>query len=478
MENILSMKKPFCFILTILLFGFLSNAQKQTQEAYRISFKIKNFKDSTAVLGHYYGNNQYVPKDTARADRNGNLVFTGKKSLPGGVYLLVLPGSKYVEVIIGESNFTMEFDTIDVVASMVVKNSPENQVFYEFQKFMSLKGQEAVLFKEKAKNNNSDTAKMAKAKLMELDKEIKSFRENSFNLNSKLFAVRVLKSALDPEVPEPPMLPSGVKDSVFAYRYYKNHYFDNIDLTDDRMIRTPVFHGKLERYFKQLVVQVPDSIKNDADALILKSKSPELFKYIVWYITNTYENSQIMGMDAVFVHMAKTYYLSGKATWVDSGIVAKIRDRVKILEPILLGKIAPNMFLTDSSGKLFPLSNVKAKYTILYFWDPDCGHCQKVTPELGEFYNKNKEKGIEVYGASIFRDTAKIKVWKKFIRDKKLKFTNVWDSYVQTDFKNLYDIYSTPVIYILDEKKKILAKRIGVEQLPDFFNNGLKLKVD
>jgi len=462
----------------VLGITFSASAQKGSPDAYRITMKIKDFKDSTVVLGHYYGNNQYVPKDTAKADQKGNLVFAGKKSLPGGVYLLVLPGSKYVEVLIGESNFSMEFDTVDVVKSMVVKGSQENQVFYDFQKFMGKKAEEAGNVKDKLKHSNADTAAAAKNKLMDLDKEIKAYRENLFSQNPKLFAVKVLKSALDPDVPEPPILPNGAKDSVFAYRYFKNHYFDNIDLSDDRMIRTPVFHGKLDKFFKQLVLQMPDSINRDADALIGKTKSPELFKYMVWFVTNTYENSQIMGMDAVFVHMAKTYYLSGKATWVDSGVVAKIRDRVKILEPILIGKTAPNMFLTDTLGKLAPLSNVKAKYTLLYFWDPDCGHCQKVTPELGEFYNKNRDKGIEVYAASIIRDSAKVKIWKKYIREKKLKFLNVWDSYIQTDFKNTYDIYSTPVLYILDEKKKIIAKRIGVEQLPEFFNNGLKFKVD
>ncbi len=470
-------------ILLVLLalcpeFASIALAQKSNQDAYRITMRIKDFKDSSVVLGHYYGNNQYVPKDTAKADQKGNLVFTGKKSLPGGVYLLVLPGSKYVEMLVGESNFSVEFDTVDVVKSMVVKGSQENQVFYDFQKFMAKKAEEASKVKDKLKNSNPDTAAFAKSKLMDLDKEIKAFRENLFAQYPKLLAVKVLKSALDPEVPEPPLLPNGAKDSVFAFRYFKSHFFDNIDLSDDRMIRTPVFHGKLDRFMKQLVVQVPDSINHDADWLIGKTKSPELYKYIIWFVTNSYENSQIMGMDAVFVHMAKTYYLSGKATWVDSGVVAKIRDRVKILEPILIGKTAPNMFLTDTLGKLVPLSNVKAKYTILYFWDPDCGHCLKVTPDLGEFYNKNKDKGIEVYAASIFRDSAKVKVWKKYIRDKKLKFINVWDSYIQTDFKNQYDIYSTPVIYLLDEKKKIIAKRIGVEQLPDFFNNGLKLKVD
>jgi len=174
------------------------------------------------------------------------------------------------------------------------------------------------------------------------------------------------------------------------------------------------------------------------------------------------------------VHMAKNYYLNGKAYWVDSSTVTKIRDRAKILEPILIGKTAPNIFLTDSSGNLKPLYGFKSKTTILYFWDPNCGHCQKETPKLHEFWEKNKQKGIGVYAVSIDR---KPDDWKKFVREKGLKWTNVWDSQVVTDFKNIYDIYSTPVMYILDENKKILAKRIGVEQLPDFFDNYFKDKI-
>ena len=140
-----------------------------------------------------------------------------------------------------------------------------------------------------------------------------------------------------------------------------------------------------------------------------------------------------MGMDAVFVHMAKNYYLTGKAYWVDSSVVSKIRERAKILEPILIGKKAPNMWLTDSSGKLYTLDGFKAKSTILYFWDPNCGHCQKETPKLLEFWEKNKARGIDVYSVTIDR---KPDDWKKYIREKKLSWLNVWDSYTATDFKN------------------------------------------
>jgi peroxiredoxin len=340
---------------------------------------------------------------------------------------------------------------------------------------MSAKTKEAGPLKTQlSKTKNADSLAQIRKQLEAIDKEVKTFREKLFTENPNSFSVKLFKSAQEPEVPEPPVLANGRKDSIFQFRYYKSHFFDNIDFTDDRMIRTPLFHGKVEQYITKLTLQIPDSINKEADYLLDKSKSKEIFKYLVWWITNNYEKSQIMGMDAVFVHMAKNYYLNGKAFWVDSAIVSKIRDRAKILEPILIGKRAPNMWLTDSAGKLFTLDGFKAKATVLYFWDPNCGHCQKETPKLHEFWEKQKSKGIDVFAVSIDR---KPDDWKKYIREKKLHWTNVWDSYTATDFRNMYDIYSTPVIYLLDENKKILAKRIGVDQLPDFFDNYFKDKL-
>ena len=450
-------------------------AQPSKIVGHDIRFKVKGYKDSTAIIAHYYGDNQYIPKDTAKFDAKGNLQFKGKKELPEGVYLLVLPKNKYVEFIVGEQVQSLEFDTADAISTMKIKEGNENQIFYAYQKTMSDKAKEAAPLKAKlSSQKNPDSVAAIRKRMEALDKEVKAFREKLFLDNPKSLAVKLFKAAQEPEVPEAPILSNGRRDSIFQFRYYKSHFLDNIDLADDRMVRTPIFHGKIEQYLTKLTLQMPDSINKEADFLLKKATGKEIFKYLVWWITNNYEKSQIMGMDAVFVHMAKNYYLNGKAYWVDSAVVTKIKDRAAILEPILLGKKAPNMFLTDSAGKLFTLDGFKAKSTILYFWDPNCGHCQKETPKLYEFYEKNKARGINVYAVCIDR---KPDDWKKYIREKKLNWTNVWDSYVATDFKNIYDIYSTPVIYILDENKKILAKRIGVEQLPDFFDNFFKDKI-
>ena len=130
----------------------------------------------------------------------------------------------------------------------------------------------------------------------------------------------------------------------------------------------------------QTVVQVPDSINDAGDDLLAKTNPKgEMFRYILTYIFNEMANSQIMGFDNCYVHFGKKYFCTGMAPWVDSVKLFKICDRVNRLAPNLIGKQAQKMILpTDSTETQWKsLYDVKAKYTIVAFWDPDCGHLQE-----------------------------------------------------------------------------------------------------
>jgi thiol-disulfide isomerase/thioredoxin len=86
-------------------------------------------------------------------------------------------------------------------------------------------------------------------------------------------------------------------------------------------------------------------------------------------------------MDAGFVHMVNKYYRTNQAYWVDTASLVRIIKRADDLTPIMLGKIAPPLNSYDSTlTRPMPLYGVKAKYTVVVFWDPGCGHCQKEMP--------------------------------------------------------------------------------------------------
>jgi thiol-disulfide isomerase/thioredoxin len=352
-----------------------------------------------------------------------------------------------------------------------VKGSKDNEWFYDYLKSAVDLQKTSGELQERlrnAKTKNDSTAIVDQLKTN--DKKMADYRENFKREHPESFLTKIFITMPEPEIPkEIPVLPNGRKDSTFAYHYFKEHYFDNVDFSDNRLLRTPIFGAKMQKYVQDLTAQMPDSIMKTADYIVEKSRADsEMFKYCVWWFTYTYETSKIMGMDEVFVHMVEKYYMTGQAYWMDSAQLVKITDRARKIAPNIIGNVAPELALKDSSGKWQILSKVPAKYTILVFWDPDCGHCQKELPKLKEAYDKWRDKGVKVYAVDIEVDEAK---WKKFIREKNLDWINVNDAAHQSNFRQLYDVYSTPVIYILDDKKVIRAKRIGAEQVDEFLNH-------
>lgn len=445
-----------------------------TQDGYNIKITVKGVKEgATCILANYYGDKQYI-KDSAIVNAKGELIFKGKEKFPEGIYLLVPPNKKYFDFVMdAEQNFSLETDTTDLIKNMKVKGSEENKFFYDYQSFMSSKQKQIeplqVLYKKT--KNNKDSSKLLQDKIAAIDKEVKDYKLTFIKSNPKSFVSKLFKAMEEPEIPEAPILANGIKDSTFAYRYYKSHFFDNLDFSDERLLRTPIFHNKIKQYMDKLTPQTPDSINVSTDYLIGKAQAnKEVFKYVVYWLTYTYESSNIMGMDAVFVHLVEKYYVTKQAFWVDSTQLFKITNRAYTLKPLLLGKSAPAINMMDTLGKPFSLYDVKSKYTVLVFWDHGCGHCKKEVPKLAELYHKSlKAKGVAVYA---IETEDKPDDWKKFIIENKLDWLNVHqpDQYQRAVTKKIYDIYSTPVIYLLDEKKIIKAKRIDVEQLENFID--------
>jgi hypothetical protein len=116
----------------------------------------------------------------------------------------------------------------------------------------------------------------------------------------------LLRMMRDPEVPQ---TPQAKQDSLFAYRYFKNHYWDGVNFYDDRLVRTPVFEPKLDKYFEQLVYPDADSVKKELDWMLgTASINAEMQKFLLIKFANRYLTQKYMWEDAVFVHLFETYF--------------------------------------------------------------------------------------------------------------------------------------------------------------------------
>lgn len=474
----------FTFKHYVTTLFILTSISLFAKDGYQITIKIKGMPNQKLLLGYYYGDKQYI-RDSAMTDATGKAIFKRDTILEGGIYVLANESKNLLfDFVVTEQVFTLETDTAEYVNNMVVKGSAENTAFFNYSKFANQNGLKAYNMEQemKALKAKGDTAAARKLgeEIRKIEQSVMDYRKKAIAESPNMLITKIFRMMLEIDVPDAPKDASGkVIDSMYQYNYYREHYFDNFDFSDDRIVRTPIFHPRLQNYILKVTPQIPDSINKAADFVLSKAKAnKEVAKWCIFWITNYYETSQYMGMDAVFVHMAQKYYADKNMTfWVDDALRYKITDRADILHYNLLGVKGQNLNLPDTSNVYRSLYNLKGDYTVVIFWDATCGRCKEEMPKLLELYKEqNKDvkakanNKMDVFAVSM---TVEPKLWKDYIQEQKLPWTNVHDPNHESNFRRYYDVYSTPVVYLLGKDKKIIAKRLSIEQLKDFIEKGI-----
>jgi len=471
----------------ILILSF-SGIQKAKATGYELKIRIKNLANKEIILGHRFTDKLY-PDDTLKLDNSGFGVFKGDAKYPEGIYFLLTPSKKLVDFFLTDNqNFTLETDTIELYDKLNFENSPENTAAIEYRRFITHKQQEFSALKEKQK----DTAKEEQQFSLDVKNKTEELIESQKNNLVGVF----FKSLQEITIPDPPKDSSGkILDSLFQAKYYRTHYFDNINLKDARLLRTQVYNDKVKNYFDRVIPMIPDTVNMEFDKLLNLVKSDkDIFRYMLVTMFNYGATSQVMGFDAVFAHVAEKWYIPN-ATFEDTAFIRKTRETVEKLKPLLIGKTAPDVQMlwvpsdhfavatTDTvarnnphSGSFIKLSQIDSKYTILAFWESDCHHCQKTIPELYGVYQRIKSKGVKLMSVHMLAGIEGKKKWINFINEHEMyDWMNVWNPYDFT-YKKTYDISVTPAIFILDKDKKFIAKKIDPSQIENFLNQYEKLE--
>ena len=193
-----------------------------------------------------------------------------------------------------------------------------------------------------------------------------------------------------------------------------------------------------------------------------------------WF-TDEYINPKYMGQDAVFVHLFEKYHSKGLTPWLNEKQNETITRRAYMLMANLVGEKGANLEFLDTANNVSALYDVKADYTVVIFWDPNCGHCKEELPVIDSFYRQNwQAKNLKLYAVMTEYDTT---AWKTFINNNQLTdWTHVHHTLEmdkmetaaqKPSFKQLYDITQTPTLYLLDKEKRIVAKKLTPKQLND-----------
>jgi len=459
--------------ITVFLFFSVLSVACFAQPGYQIKFQITGLKDTTIYLGNYYGETTYL-KDTARVNSRGEFVFDGKKPLTyKGVYFLVLNKTKLpFEMVIGESQrFSMVTSTEDYVLNMKVTGDPDNKLFFESMVFNMEMRKEAEPFLKVIQDStlSEDKKKSARESFAKVNDKAIAYQLNLIEKNPSTITAKIIKGNQAIKIPDPPKKPDGSIDSTFQLRWYREHFFDNFDLSEPALIclPRPMYRDKINEYLDKLYAPNPDTVTKAVNRIISKAKkNQETYKYATWMCLLKYQQPEIMGLDEVYVNVYDTYFASGEMDfWANDKLKKNLKDHADRLRKSLVGKKAPNLIMQDANFKARSMYDIKNKYTVLFIFDPDCGHCKEETPKLVDLYNK-KKFDFEVYAVSADTSMAKMR---DYIKNMNMKWITVNGprTYVGP-YQDLYDAITTPSLYVIDDKKKIIAKKVPAEKLDDF----------
>jgi thiol-disulfide isomerase/thioredoxin len=440
------MKKHLLFILFYLLFPFFSTAS----DGCSVKLYLPQLDAGQDVyLGYYWGEKRLL-LDTAITDKKGHVHFERKENLPGGMYFAVISKKKNIEFLLSEDRkFTITVkDTARIIESAQIKGSLENELLYEYQRYMSRQSQKFRKLQNRREQNeaNPDSLQRLDEIAAGLEKETEQHWKALADKYSGTLFAKILKGM-------------NIK-SADATRF--GYFFDDVDFSDERLLRSPVIYKSIQHVLARNLNRnrSAEFIIQELKQLISKSEADaEVYQYTVSYLLNFFNSFQRVGMNRVFVFIAENYVLNGQANWFSEAALESIGKRTAELRAAYVGSESPNLVMESLKGDTLELHSIKKPYTLVFFWSSGCGHCESAAESIRNFMQTAVGERFAVY--SVFTKDFR-RDWEQAVDEFQMQdWNNVWDPKNSSNYRNLYYVVSTPLLYVLNDDKTIIGFRAG-----------------
>lgn len=442
----------FAFILFISLLSFQAFSQ------YKINGVIENYNGRKLMLADFYGDQNSII-DSTRTNENGLFQFYFPENKATGMYRIILDTRDYFDLIFNDEDVQLITQAENPMQNVNAVESLENEIYYDYL----------------------DTRNKGLYKLDLLNPVIKYYPdENSFYVNAldefgniqdqlhhyvdslqethpESFSTKI---AMVEREPKTNPIWNPFEENVFL----RKHFFDKVDFSDTSLLRSNVISSKIigylslyqnKNYTKE---QLENSFKQAVDTILKVTRPyPLVYEFALDYLISGFEQ---YGFNSVIEYIAEHAILEEDCEYTENS--SKLEERIATLKKLSTGKMAPDFTVIDIKGKEVKLSESDHNKTLLVFWATWCPHCTKVIPEVRDFYN-NTAVDLGVIAVSV--DTSKSK-YLQFIQEGNYDWTNICDYHGwNNSVAELYGIYATPTMILLDENRKIIGKPNDVGEL-------------
>jgi len=447
------MKRILVYFLLLLVIPAYS------QKIHTLRGEIKNTSGKKVFLSAFYG--EKVNRiDSVICDGSGQFVYHQGPSIQPGLYRLSTDKDHFLDLVM--NNEDIEFTCRGELTpdSTEFLSSVENKTYYYFSGYdRKVQAKLELLlplldFYPEKDQFYSETA----SEYEHLQKAEKKTLDSLDALYPGSYAIRIFR------IQQTPWLPAGLaKDDRIAY--LKQHFLDNIDFKDTLSLRSNAWANKAISYLslysnnKYSQKQLESEFIRAITVILSKaSVNADVYKFLLDYFVGGFDKYHF---DAVITYIADNF--QDPFSCEDQARKTQLQKKLENFKKISIGKVAPDIAVPDTKGKLIHLSEIKSEYTLLVFWSSECGHCVQMMPQLKELYDKQKPKRWEVMTVSL--DTSR-REWTSFLREQKLNWFNGSEL---KGFNSIsadeYNIFATPTMFLLDNEKKILAKPVSYREL-------------
>lgn len=229
----------------------------------------------------------------------------------------------------------------------------------------------------------------------------------------------------------------------------------------------PELGTKLEEYFTALAGESAAVQNAECDFLIESCQDSLVRQYVAIKIYDHYLRSHIMGDDAVAVHVAQKWFLSGAVAMKTEDDLLNAKVFAQFNQSSLIGADAPalTLYTPDDTPTDFPSPG---RYCALYFYDIGCSTCKLETARLKRLV-ESKEYDLDVYAVYIGRDH---EAWKAY-QEEFPGVIHLWDPSIKSDWQMKYGVLQTPKLFLVSPEGKILGRGLDTPALRILMNQQL-----